>query len=104
RFGPSGAATATFIVAAIATWNAALGIGPFAANGLSGLAIAGQLYVFLAVASVSSLIPAAMIRERRTALRERGDSERRYRELFETSPQPMWVFDRETLRFLAVNK
>ena len=27
----------------------------------------------------------------------------RYRELFEASPQPMWVYDPETLRFLAVN-
>ncbi len=26
-----------------------------------------------------------------------------YRELFENNPQPMWVFDRATLRFLAVN-
>jgi diguanylate cyclase (GGDEF)-like protein/PAS domain S-box-containing protein len=34
------------------------------------------------------------------ALRE---SERRYRLLFEANPQPMWVFDPETLRFLAVN-
>jgi PAS domain S-box-containing protein len=28
----------------------------------------------------------------------------RYRMLFEASPLPMWVFDAETLRFLAVNK
>jgi two-component system cell cycle sensor histidine kinase/response regulator CckA len=34
------------------------------------------------------------------ALRE---SERRYRLLFEESPQPMWVYDLSTLRFLAVN-
>src|ERR1700737_645616 len=31
-------------------------------------------------------------------------SEERYRLLFESSPQPMWVFDRESLRFLAVNE
>jgi two-component system cell cycle sensor histidine kinase/response regulator CckA len=30
-------------------------------------------------------------------------SERQYRLLFEDSPQPMWVYDTETLRFLAVN-
>lgn len=34
------------------------------------------------------------------ALRE---SEARYRLLFENSPLPMWVYDRETLQFLAVN-
>ena len=31
------------------------------------------------------------------------ESERRYRELFEANPHPMWVYDTETLRFLAVN-
>jgi GAF domain-containing protein len=31
------------------------------------------------------------------------ESERRYRDLFDISPQAMWVFDIETLRFLAVN-
>lgn len=31
------------------------------------------------------------------------DSERRYRMLFESNPQPMWVFDEKTLEFLAVN-
>jgi two-component system cell cycle sensor histidine kinase/response regulator CckA len=32
------------------------------------------------------------------------DSEERYRLLFESNPQPMWVYDRETLAFLAVNE
>jgi two-component system cell cycle sensor histidine kinase/response regulator CckA len=31
-------------------------------------------------------------------------SEARYRVLFESSPLPMWVYDSETLRFLAVNE
>ena len=31
-------------------------------------------------------------------------SEEHYRLLFEANPQPMWVFDRETLAFLAVNQ
>ncbi len=32
------------------------------------------------------------------------DSEERYRLLFESIPQPIWVYDEETLRFLAVNR
>jgi PAS domain S-box-containing protein len=35
--------------------------------------------------------------------RELRESEQRYRLLFESNPQPMWVYDYETLRFLAVN-
>ena len=31
------------------------------------------------------------------------ESETRYRELFESNPHPMWVYDVETLAFLAVN-
>lgn len=31
-------------------------------------------------------------------------SERNYRQLFVSNPMPMWIYDRETLRFLAVNE
>jgi PAS domain S-box-containing protein len=32
------------------------------------------------------------------------DSEERYRLLFESTPQPIWVYDEETLRFLTANE
>ncbi len=41
------------------------------------------------------------LEKRRAALRE---SEERYRLLFDSNPHPMWVYDLETLRFLAVNE
>ena len=44
------------------------------------------------------------VTERRKAQQELKRSERRYRLLFESNPQPMWVFDRESLAFLAVNE
>jgi PAS domain S-box-containing protein len=31
-------------------------------------------------------------------------SEKKYRDIFEMNPYPMWVYDLETLRFMAVNK
>jgi len=43
-------------------------------------------------------------RARRRAEDELLTSERKYRLLFDKNPLPMWVFDRETLRFLAVNE
>jgi PAS domain S-box-containing protein len=49
-----------------------------------------------------------MIQRDITDRRAAGDalrrSEERYRQLFDSNPHPMWVFDRETLRFLAVNE
>jgi PAS domain S-box-containing protein len=40
---------------------------------------------------------------RRRAEREARESAERYRQLFESSPLPMWVYDTRTLAFLAVN-
>ena len=43
------------------------------------------------------------ITERILAREELAESETTFRRLFESNPQPMWVHDRQTLGFLAVN-
>jgi PAS domain S-box-containing protein len=43
------------------------------------------------------------ITRRKDAEAKIRDSEERYRKLFNLNPQPTWIHDRETLRFLAVN-
>jgi PAS domain S-box-containing protein len=45
----------------------------------------------------------AMAIERKRVEEARRQSEERYRMLFESNPTPMWVYDLETLAFLAVN-
>lgn len=42
--------------------------------------------------------------ERKKTLLDMQESEKRYSDLFHLNPEPMWVFDLETLRFLDVNK
>jgi two-component system, NarL family, sensor histidine kinase UhpB len=42
--------------------------------------------------------------ERKKSISLLEDSEKRYSDLFHLSPQPMWLFDPETFRFVQVNK
>jgi len=44
------------------------------------------------------------ITKRKVAEQDLHVSEERYRRLFELNPQPSWIYDRETLRFLTVNR
>jgi PAS domain S-box-containing protein len=44
-----------------------------------------------------------LLKERKQMEDRVRESEERYRTLFESNPHPMWVFDIETLTFLAVN-
>lgn len=46
---------------------------------------------------------AAEVAEQRRIAKSLRDSELRYHHLFDANPLPMWVYDLETLRFLAVN-
>ncbi len=42
--------------------------------------------------------------ERKKAVRQLKESERRYSELFRVNPQPIWILDVETFKFLQVNQ
>lgn len=103
RFGPAGAAIGVAVAALAAIGNASVGQGPFVDGGATGEILALHVHVYLFVASLASLIPAAVFAERQAAKRDVAESERRYRNLFESNPTPTWVYDRGTLRILAVN-
>ncbi|MBI3169334.1 MAG: GAF domain-containing protein [Chloroflexi bacterium] len=61
-------------------------------------------YARLSPAIERELRDAEFRRERKSAIEALQRSEEHYRMLFESNPHPMWVYDIETLQFLAVNK
>ncbi|MES2358817.1 MAG: PAS domain S-box protein [Gemmatimonadota bacterium] len=96
RFGPFGAAAATLVVAAIATWNAALHLGPFAGSSLSVIDTAVQTYTYLAVTSLCALIPAAVVAEREASARRQSESEDRYRSVVEAATDAIVTIDTDS--------
>jgi PAS domain S-box-containing protein len=70
----------------------------FDEHGVVMLLVAGLL-----IASALALALVLAIRRLKRAQAEQSKSEAHYRRLFQSNPHPMWVYDLETLRFLAVN-
>ena len=65
RFGPRGAASASFVVAALAIWYTVSGVGPFATSTAAHNLF--QLQTFINLLAITTLILAGVIAERRTA-------------------------------------
>lgn len=68
--------------------------------------LAAKDWLFTALSAAAlGLAMRSMLRRHDHALRiEQGTSEARYRLFFKSSPQPMWVYDLQTWRFVAVNR
>lgn len=70
----------------------------------------GWFFVAVSALLIFFLLRHSLEKERRAqaALKENQErilqGERQYRLLFENNPLPMWIYDQETLRFLAVNQ
>jgi PAS domain S-box-containing protein len=102
RFGRRGTITTIFVIGCAAIIGTIHGRGPFSfQNEEVSLLL---LQEFIGLISVMALVLAADVAQRRETDEALRLSEVRYRELFEDNPQPMWVFDYDTLRFVAVNQ
>lgn len=101
RFGPREAATVILVLSSIATWGTVRGFGPFALGSQNESLL--LLQAFMATIAGMTVPVAAVVSERRRFRAALQDSELAYRAMFESNPHPMWVVDRETFRFLAVN-
>jgi PAS domain S-box-containing protein len=63
-----------------------------------------MLWSFGAALAGLSLIITALLAERDSAGLEKLRAEHRYAQIFDGGPQPVWVHDRDSLRFLLVNE
>ncbi len=102
RFGPRGAATATTLVTSLAIWSTLHGRGPFVASTpTENLAL---LQTFVGLLAVTALVLAALVTERTTAEQALSASATHDRVLFDSNPNPLFVYDLDTLGLLAVNE
>lgn len=85
RLGPALPAAAVALLAGATLWFSALGRGPLVDLRQPPLDQAVDMYAFLALASLSVLVPAAAIAERRESADRMRASEARYRALVETA-------------------
>ena len=102
RFGLVVAGSGAVAILATTAFSFAFNYGIFGHyDELGGLV---ALWSFSAALIGLTLIITALLAERDSAAVEKLRAEHRYAQIFNGGPQPMWVHDRNTLRFLLVNE
>jgi len=101
RFSQREAATTTLVASAIAIWDTARQVGPFAGQTLTESFL--LLQAFMSVVAVTALVLGAAIGGRRRVEEALQQSERRYRELFENATLMVYTADPHG-RFTSLNK
>ena len=102
RLGLVVSSAAALLLVAVACYAFAFDLGIF--RGIPVLAGLVTLWSFVVSCGGLVLIVTALLAERDAAASERLRAERRYAQVFEASPQPLWVYDPATLDFLLVNE
>src|SRR2546428_689020 len=91
RFSQREAATTTLVASAIAIWDTARQVGPFAGQTLTESFL--LLQAFMSVVAVTALVLGAATGGRRRVEEALQQSERRYRELFENATLMVYTAD-----------
>jgi PAS domain S-box-containing protein len=102
QFGLVIAAFGSLVISAVSGLSFAFGRGVF--GDLDESAGLATIWSFSAALTGVSLIITALLDERDRAADERLRAEHRYAQIFDGSPQPLWVHDPDTLEFLLVNE
>jgi PAS domain S-box-containing protein len=101
RFGLVVSVSGVFAISALTTYSFAFSRGAFSQlNELQGLVI---IWTFVAALAGVNLIITALLAERDSAGRQLLRAEQRYAQIFNGSPQPIWVHDRKTLQIFMIN-
>ncbi len=102
HFGLVAAGSASFALSLVTAYCVAFNHGAFSNfTQLQGLTV---IWSFSAVLTGLNLTVTALLAERDAAALARLRAEQRYAQIFDGSPQPIWVHDRNTLRFLMINE
>jgi PAS domain S-box-containing protein len=102
RFGLVVATAGAFVLSATTAFSFAFGRGAF--GGLYELQGLVFTWSFVAALNCVCLSITALLAERDSATLARLQADHRYAEIFDGSPQPTWVYDRDSLRFLMINE
>jgi PAS domain S-box-containing protein len=101
RFGATLTSLMTLILAYVTSAAFMFGRAPSGVQPEEALANA---WAFIIMVAVLGLVITSLLAERNAAARLKTASEARYRTLFESNPQPLWVQDRASHRILMVNQ
>jgi PAS domain S-box-containing protein len=102
RFGLVAATAGSIAITTTTAFSLAFGVGQFAQ--FDALQAHIIIWSFIAALSGLSLIITALLAERDAASLAKLHAEQRYAQVFNGSPQPLWVHARDTLTFLLVNE
>jgi PAS domain S-box-containing protein len=101
RFGLAVSASGVFAISTLTAYSFAFSRGAFGQfYELQGLVMT---WTFVAALTGVNLIITALLAERDSASLELLHAEQRYAQVFNGSPQPIWVHDRNTLKILMIN-
>ena len=93
RFGQHGAVTASFTMSVIAIWGTVHELGPFAVENLRESLL--LLQAFMATVSVTTLVLASVLSERKQVVETLRHSEQRFRHIVESAPNGIVMVDQE---------
>lgn len=102
RFGLVVCAAGAFLLSTLTALSFAFGIGAF--GGMFELQGLVMTWTFVAALNFVCLSITALLAERDSAGLAQLKAEHRYAQIFDGSPQPVWVYDRKSLRFLMINE